>query len=218
MKACEAFNNVCSLISEKYKDKGWKYSKSSHWMTIKDKHFMYRVFFYTSWNNISDKNVAFYGEGAITPLKSNHKIFYINTHQCNVPFGELHWNIADEKDWKQAVNEFTIWLESVFVPIVCNCRDDLESFVNQVVLRGFYPADGYIMDIGFVLDYGSRELAEEATKRYYEGLDETIKIEFKENYESMINGNEAVSVYGRNMMRNHSNFKTIIEHKIIVTL
>lgn len=49
MKASEAFNNVCSLVSEKYKDKGWKYSKSGHWMTIKDKKFMYKVFFYTSW-------------------------------------------------------------------------------------------------------------------------------------------------------------------------
>lgn len=53
--------------------------------------------------------------------------------------------------------------------------------------------------------------------RYYESLSVSIK-EFKENYECMINGNEAVSVYGSNMMRNYSNFKTIIEYKIIVTL
>ncbi|MNI54758.1 hypothetical protein D3C73_1096700 [compost metagenome] len=79
MKANEVFDDVCSLISEKYIDSGWKYSKSGHWMTKKDENFTYKVFFYTSWNNISDKNVAFYGECAIIPLKSKDKIFHINT-------------------------------------------------------------------------------------------------------------------------------------------
>ncbi|CAH1225253.1 hypothetical protein PAECIP111890_05772 [Paenibacillus sp. JJ-223] len=45
MKASEAFDNVCALVAEKYKDDGWKYAKSSHWMTKKDKKFMYKVFF-----------------------------------------------------------------------------------------------------------------------------------------------------------------------------
>ncbi len=218
MKASEAYDHVCSLVYENYKDKGWKYSKSNHWMTKKDNRFMYKVFFYTSWNNISDKNVAFYGEAAIIPLKSNHKIFNLNTHQCNIPYGELHWNIAEEKDWKQTVDEFTNWLERVFIPMVNNCSNELDDYVKEVALRGFYPLNGYIVDIGFVLAYGSRELAEEATKRYYESMSESIKKEFKENYESMINGKEAVSEYGSNMMRNYSNFKTIIEHKIIVSL
>jgi len=66
--------------------------------------------------------------------------------------------------------------------------------------------------------YGSRELAEKATKRLYESLEDTVKNEFKKNYESMIKGNEAVSAYGKNMMRNYSNFRTIIENKIEVTL
>lgn len=72
-----------------------------------------------------------------------------------------------------------------------------------------------------ILDFlanGSRELAEKATKIYYEALGESEKAKFKENYESMINGNEAVSAYGKNMMRNYSNFKTIIENKIVVRL
>ncbi len=34
----------------------------------------------------------------------------------------------------------------------------------------------------------------------------------------MVCGNEAVSTYGNNMMRNYTNFRTIIENKIIVTL
>ncbi len=39
MKAKEAFDSVCTKIAEKYKDDGWKYSKSNHWMTWKDKNF-----------------------------------------------------------------------------------------------------------------------------------------------------------------------------------
>ncbi|WGV58811.1 hypothetical protein QIH01_25600 [Brevibacillus brevis] len=218
MKANEAFDNVCALISEKYKEGGWIYSKSSHWMTKKDKKFMYKVFFYTSWNNVSDKNVVFYGECAIIPLKSKNKIFHTNTRKCNVPSGRLHWNIANEEAWDQTVNEFTSWLDSVFVPIVDSCMNDLDNFVKQVVLEGFYPPDGYIIDIEFVLANGSLELAEEATKRYYASLSESIKKEFKENYERMINGNEAVSAYGHNMMRNYSNFRTIIENNIRVAL
>jgi len=218
MKASEAFDNVCALVAEKYKDDGWKYAKSSHWMTKKDKKFMYKVFFYSSWNNISDKTVVFYGECAIIPLKSKNKIFHTSTHKCNIPSGSLHWNIANEKDWNQVVSEFTNWLDSVFMPIVDKCMNDLDNFVKEVVVQGFYPENGYIIDIGFVLDHGSRELAEEATIRYYASLSEYEQNVFKDNYESMIQGNEAVSVYGNNMMRNYSNFRTIIENKIIVTL
>ncbi|SFD38257.1 hypothetical protein SAMN04488168_1369 [Bacillus sp. 491mf] len=218
MKANEAFKNVCNLISEKYLDSGWKYSKSSRWMTKKDKNFIYKIFFYTSWNNISDKNVAFYGECAIIPLKSKDKIFHINTQQCNVPSGQLYWNIANGEDWGGTVNEFTNWLDSVFMPIVERCMNDLDNFVKEVVIRGFYPPKGYVVDISFILMHGSRELAEEAIKRYYASLEESIKREFKGNYESMIYGNEAVSAYGNNMMRNYSNFRTIIDNKIVVTL
>lgn len=218
MKASEAFDYVCAIISDKYKDNGWKYSKSSHWITIKDKKFIYKVFFYTSWNNISDNDVTFYGECAIISLKSKDKIFNLNSRQCDVPKGELHWNIANKDDWEKTVNEFTNWLDETFIPIVDNCRNNLDSFIKKVALEGFYPPKGYIIDIGFVLANGSRELAEEATKIYYETLGESEKVKFKENYESMINGNEAVSAYGKNMMRNYSNFKTIIENKIVVRL
>ena len=37
MKANKVFERVCNLISEKYLDNGWKYSKSGHWMSKKDK-------------------------------------------------------------------------------------------------------------------------------------------------------------------------------------
>jgi len=55
MKVNKAFEYICNLISEKYLDNGWKYSKSGHWMSKKDKNFIYKVLLYTSWNNISDK-------------------------------------------------------------------------------------------------------------------------------------------------------------------
>lgn len=77
-----------------------------------------------------------------------------------------------------------------------------------------YPPNGYNVDIDFILENGSKELAEEAAKRYYESLEDEVKIMFKENYKSMINGNEAVSAYGVNFMDCHSNYRTIIENKI----
>ncbi len=40
-------------------------------------------------------------------LKSEDKIFHINTRQCNVPSGQLYWNIANEEEWGWTVNEFT---------------------------------------------------------------------------------------------------------------
>lgn len=130
----------------------------------------------------------------------------------------MHLNIADKEDWEKTVDEFTNCLDETFTPIVNSCMNNLESFVKEVALEGFYPPNAYIIDIGFVLANGSRELAEEATKIYYKTLGESEKVKFKENYESMIKGNEAVSTYGKNMMRNYSNFKTIIENKIIVRL
>lgn len=137
MKANKAFERVCNLISEKYLDNGWKYSKSGHWMSKKDKNFIYKVFFYTSWNNISDKNVVFYGECAILPLKSKDKIFHINTRQCNVPSNQLYWNIANEEEWERTVNEFTNWLNSVFMPIVERCHTVTAKLTNTCYLKTF---------------------------------------------------------------------------------
>ncbi len=45
MQSGEVFNNVCELISQKYLERGWKYSKSNHYMTKKDKHLTYKIFF-----------------------------------------------------------------------------------------------------------------------------------------------------------------------------
>ena len=61
------------------------------------------------------------------------------------------------------------------MPIVERCTNDLNNFVKEVVERGFYPQKGYMVDINFILTHGSRELAEEAIKRYYDSLEESIK-------------------------------------------
>lgn len=135
MKASEAFDYVCTMISDKYKGNGWKYSKSNHWMSIKDKKYTYKVFFYTSWNNMSDKNVTFYGECAIISLKSKAKIFNLNNRQCDFPKGSLHLNIADKEDWEKTVDEFTNWLDETFTPIVNSCMNNLEKFVKNCIRR-----------------------------------------------------------------------------------
>jgi hypothetical protein len=218
MLAKDAFDSVCALVFKKYENDGWKYSKSSHRMTKKDKRFLYRIYFYTSWRNISDSAVSFYGECAILPLQSKDKVFYLSNHSCGIPEGSIDWNIADKDSWEQAFTEFTGWLDEIFMPMVDRCTHDFDHFMDVVVQEGFYPKHGYIIDIAFVLNYGSRKLAEIALLRYYENMDINAKRMFKENYESMIIGGEAVSEYGTNMMRNYSNFKTIIENKIVVDL
>ncbi len=100
------------------------------------------------------------------------------------------------------------------MPIADDCINNLDEFVKKVVTEGFYPLLGYIVDIDFVLNEGSRELAEEAAKRYYDHLKAPIQKEFRDNYASMMADEDAVSAYGNNMMRNPSNFRTIIENKI----
>jgi len=214
LKANEAFDKVCGLIASNYSERGWKYSKSSHWMTKKDKKYTYKVFFYTSWNNISDKNVVFYSEFAIINSNSKRKIFHLDTRQCNIPAGQLYWNLANEQQQHSALYECKKWLDETCIPIAENCINNPDQFVKQVVAEGFYPLLGYIVDIDFVLNEGSRELAEEAAKRYYDHLKASVQKEFRDNYVSMMADEDAVSAYGNNMMRNPSNFRTIIENKI----
>jgi len=214
MKASEVFDKVCGLIASNYSERGWKYSKSSHWMTKKDKKYTYKVFFYTSWNNISDKNVAFYSEFAIINSNSKRKIFHLDTRQCKIPEGQLYWNIANEQQQHSTIYECKKWLDETCIPIVENCINNPDQFVKQVVAEGFYPSLGYIVDIDFVLNEGSRELAEEAAKKYYDHLKASVQKEFRDNYMSMMADEDAVSTYGNNMMRNPSNFRTIIENKI----
>ena len=64
------------------------------------------------------------------------------------------------------------------MPIVERCTNDLNNFVKRL-LKGFYPQKGYMVDINFILTHGSRELAEEAIKRYYDSLEESIKKNLK---------------------------------------
>lgn len=218
MNSKEAFDNVCFKIAEMYIGKGWSYSKSKHWLTKKTNTLIFRVRFYTSWSNISDRSVTFYGEFAIINHKTKRVCFCINTHQCNVPEGKLHWDIAKKEWWDVAIEEFTDWLDNNFMPIVGECANNLDDYVRKVVVQGFYPPKGYVIDIDFVLNYSSLEQAQKAAQRYYDNLDEDVKPKFKENYESMINGGEAVSLYGKNHMMNHTNFRTIIENKIHIDL
>jgi len=218
MLAKEAFDSVCAQIAERYKEDGWKYSKSSHWMTKKDKDLTYKVCFFTSWYNRSDESVAFYGSFGIFLNKTKRGCFGISTENCNIPEGKLHWNVATEELGKVAVEEFTNWLETVCFPIMDECRSNPNEYVKKVVKEGFFPSHGYDIDIDFVLQFGSRELAEEATKRYYANLGEKEKLNFKLNYESIINGGSAVNHYGESVMRRYSTFRTIIENKIMVDL
>ncbi len=216
MEAKEAFDSVCAQIAERCKEDGWKYAKSKHWMTKKDKNFTYKVLFYTSWNNRSGEYVVFYGAFGIYSNKGKNCFTAISTQDCKVPKGELHWNVAKEDAWEMAIEEFMEWLNTTGVPIIEECTNNLNEYVEKVVKHGFYPSLGYYINMDFVVQFGSKELAEEAAKRYYESLNDTIKVSFKENYESMINGGNAVNEYGSFQMLNPSNFRTIIENKIIV--
>ncbi len=218
MEAKVAFDSVCSKIAERYQQDGWKYAKSNHWMTKKVKNFKFQVLFYTSWNNISDKDVVFYGAFDISSSKTKKSYFSHGTCTSGIPKGKLNWNIAREEMWDEAIEEFTNWLETECFPIMEQCMNNLDEFVKKVVEEGFYPPLGYICDIDFVLEFGGRELAEIATKKYYESLDDESKMKFKKNYDSMINGGEAVNRYGNDMMLNPSEFRTVIENKIMVDL
>ncbi|GEM_PF-4870629 len=218
MLAKDAFDSVCNLVFENLKNDGWKYSKSKHWITKKDKKFIYQIRFYSSWRNVSDKDVAFYGEFMITSVETKNKFLSLGTNHFRIPDGKLQWNIAKEESWTKAVNEFMNWLNIYCLPVVDKCTNDLDYYVHQVVSEGFCPKKGYLVDIDFILQNGSRELAEKASINYYNSLNDDVKQWFKENYESMIVGNEAVSDYGKNHMLNYSNFKTIIENMIVVEL
>lgn len=216
MEAKVAYDSVCAKVAEKYKETGWKYAKSQHWMTKKDKNFTYKVCFYTSWYNRSDEYVAFYGGFGIYSNKSKRCFTALSTESCKIPKGELNWNVAKEYTWDETIEEFTNWFNTMGIPMIEECTNNLDEYVKKVAKEGFYPWKGYIINIDFVLQFGSRELAEEAAKRYYDSLTEKIKMSFRENYESMIHGGNAVSKYGSFHMLNPSNFRTIIENKIMV--
>lgn len=218
MEAKEAFGNVCESIANIYAEMGWKYSKSKHWMTKKDKNFTFKICFYTSWNNISDEKVVFYGSFCIYSKNGKQCFTALSTENCHIPNEYLYWNVARKEDGENAIKEFTYWLENTCFPIMDECINNLEEYIKKVVCNGFYPWMGYVINIDFVMQFGNMKLAEEATKRYYNSLNDDVKDSFKKNYESMINGGEAVDEYGSFKMLNPSEFRTVIENKIVVDL
>lgn len=218
MRSKDAFDSVCEMVSNNYINKEWKYAKSKHWITKKDKKFTYKIYFYTSWNNISDVSVTFYGSAAIIPIKSKSPIYHITTQDYNIPAGKLDWNIAKEKDWENTCIEFVTWLEKNYIPLVKRCNENLEQFVQDVVKEGFCPERGYITDIDFILNNGGRELAEKSAQYYYNNLNEKQRSMFKNNYESLMKNNIPYDSYGKNNMLNYCNFKTIIENKLKINL
>lgn len=208
-----AFDSVCAKVAERYADKGWRYAKSSHWMTKKDKDFTFKVLFYTSWGNISDVSVTFYGSFAIYSTKTK-RCFTATCSQDYKPNGELDWNIASEDSWDKTVDEFTEWLDKTGMPMMDECLNNLDEFVKRVAKEGFYPWKGYIVNMDFILQFGTPELAEEAARKCYESENENVRAEFRESYESLMSGGDAANGYGRFQMLNPSNFRTIIENKV----
>lgn len=218
MEAKVAFDSVCEKIAEKYIKSGWKYVKSKHWMSKKDKNFTYKIKFHTSWYNISEKSVELYAVFSVSFNKTKESFTANATTDSGIPQGKLSWNVATEDTWDDTIDEVTEWIDTLCMPIVEELTSNLDLYVEKVVKEGFYPSHGYYINIEFVLQYGSREMAEEATKRYYDSLEDYEKVKFKRNYESMINGGDAVDKYGEHMMLNPSEFRTVIENKIIVNL
>ena len=216
MNSKESFKNFCLGIAQKYEEKGWKYSKTKHWITKKDKNFTYKLCFYSSVRNISDIDVDFYGIAYIISNKNKEIMYYDSSQNSCKTNGRLSWNIVSEDNWSDISNEFISWLEEDYMEIVDKCMNNLDVFVQEVSESGFTKRREFSIDIFFLFNYGSLELAEKGAQRFYESLDEEIKLNFRENYISLINGKDAVSAYGKNHMLNYSNFKTIIENKIKV--
>lgn len=221
MRAREAFEEACEGVAEYYLENGWKYLKSKHILKYAIEDVEFRIYFYSSVKNISDISVDFYGECAIYSKKGNFKYFTIDNYAYGIPKEKkgLWWNVADETERKKAVKEFLEWSRSVIVPMVTSYREDKDQFVHRVAQEGFTPElDEYRTDVGFVLTYGGMELAQIAAQKYYKSLEDSVKANFKSNYLSMIEGGQAVSKYGSNMVLNRSNFKIIIENKIVIQL
>lgn len=218
MEAKEAFGTVCARIAEKYADSGWKYAKSSHWMTKKDKNFKYKIKFYTSWYNISDVSVTLYAGFSVESIKTKKHIMAATTSNAGIPKGALHWNVATEDSWDDAINEITEWIDTKCLAYVNEFSNNLEEYVKKVVKEGFFPSDDYIINMEFVLQFGTRQMAEEAALRYYNSLSDVVKDNFKRNYISMIDGGPPADKYGEHKMLNPSEFRTIIENKIVIDL
>lgn len=157
MLAREAYDSVCARVAQIYEQDGWKYSKSSHWMTKKTKNFTYQVRFYTSYYNISEKDVAFYGSFGVSMNKPKQGICGLSTQDSGVPHGRLEWNVAKEEMWEDSIKEFTHWLETECFPIMHELENNLEEFVEKVTRQGFYPPLGYSISIPFMLQYGTEE-------------------------------------------------------------
>ncbi len=218
MLAKDAFNSVCEKIAERYQESGWKYAKSSHWMTKKDKNFTFKVFFYTSWYNVSDVSVTFYGDFWIGSKNGKQGYFGLSTMNCNVPKDGLHWNVAKKEMWDEAIEEFTNWFETECIPIMNECTNNLDEYVKKVAEEGFYPKHGYKTSLEFITQFGSKELAEIATRKHYDNLGRLGQIEFKRNYDSMINGGEPVSRWGMYDTNRRTAFQIVIENKLMVDL
>ncbi len=217
MDAKEAFESVCLDVADYYVQNGWMYLKSKHSLKLLIEDIEFKIYFYSSVRNVSNVSVDFYGECAIQSHKEKCKYFTVGNSRYHVPKEGLWWNVAQEQGRIKAAQEFKEWSQSVIMPLVTAYRQDRDEFVKKVAYEGFVPELGwYYTDIGFVLEYGGKELAQAAALKYYESLETDVKENFKVNYLSMIEGGEAVTKYGSNMMRNRSNFKIIIENKIAV--
>lgn len=216
MLAKEAFQSVCRKITERYEADGWKFLKSNNEMKKKSKNFTYSVSFYTSYSNISDVKVELYASFGITINKTKAGVWGLGTESCDIPHGQLSWNVATEDMWDNAIKEFTHWLETECFPVMHECEYDPEALVKRVVREGTYPPKGYHASINFITQFGKREQAEQAARRLYFEMSEKERENFRVNYESMINGGEAVNFYATRAMSHKSNFRCIIENKIHV--
>lgn len=210
----EALATLAEQLSQKI---DWKYLKSKRCFKKVIGDVVFELNFYTSKWNVSHERVEIRC-GLSMWCKKFDKTCNVHSSIGHYGFGPLsgdyYWDIVHEENIPTVVSELYEQMESTILDL---CKRFEENVVEAVkYLAQPEQLHKYHIYLDFIDVYAGRSYAEAGAKAYYENLDDEIKVKFKENYESMINGGEAVNSYGKNSMINRENFKIIIENRINV--
>lgn len=201
MKARDAYNQFCQLLANDYIKSGWKYSKSNHWLTKKDKQYKYIIRFYSSHYNRSGERVDFYGSFDIKDLKSKETIFTKSHTEEKIPEWGICWDVSNEIIWEFVVDEFNDWFKKYCNPVMEFFEQDIESIMEYVIDNNYFRKNGYWIGLDFIMNYGSKELIKKAILKKYEINSKEWREEFIKNYKRVMNSEdkyaELEKLYGK---------------------
>lgn len=209
LKTKEAIDMLGKMLEEKYRERGFKYSKVDRILSKKSKNFDYHVTMHSA--GAPKKGVEINLFGGINIYSINSNSFPYSTEIQTDP-KHISYNIATEVLIQTACTEICKKLDNGLIKLMELLEANPAALVGVMADKGLTDYDAkYCADIAYVMHYGTKEQAVKAAQNYYNSLRNDQKKDFNGKYSLAIAGKD----YGQLKSEDYGGFSNAIFEDVL---